>query len=830
MNALLLITLFVIVLTLAFLGAPVWLAVPALLTIAAAFWIAGATWWVWGLAAGLAILAVPAIIPPVRRFLVSDRLFGWFRSVLPVMSATEREALEAGSVWWDGEIFSGRPRWKQLLEMQKALLSDEEQAFLDGPVEELCAMLNEWEIIRRGDLPPEIWDFLRAHRFFSMIIPREYGGLGFSAQANGAVIIKIASRSMTAAVTVMVPNSLGPGELLHYFGTDAQKNHYLPRLAAGEDLPCFALTGPLAGSDAASMPDSGVACKAMFEGRETLGFRVNFDKRYITLAPVATVIGLAFKAEDPDGLLGDDKHPGITCALLPSDIPGLEIGARHLPTGSAFLNGPIRGRDIFVPMDWVIGGRERVGHGWRMLMHCLSAGRAISLPALAVANAKLASMLTGAYARIRHQFRQPIGAFEGVQEALARIAGETYRADAAHKLTLTSLDTGEKPAVLSAILKASLTEANRRVLNDAMDVHGGKAVVEGPRNYLTSPFQSIPVAITVEGANILTRSMIIFGQGAIRCHPWLLKEMRAAMNSDERQGRREFDSALWGHLGYLLRNAVRAPLLALSGGRLSRSPVRGPHALYFRRINRMCAAFTLTADVALLILGGRFKTRERLSGRFADALSHLYLASAALKRFEDDGCPAEDLPLLRWAAEESLHAAELALCRALDNFPSRGAARVVRFLAFPLGPIQRPPDDHTGQRAAQILMAHNPARDRLIAGAYRSRADDGAGVVLAAFDAILDSAEAERAIHNALKRQVTPVTADELVDEAISSGVLDEDQGARVRKAQRLVERAIAVDEFNPGELMQDRAAHSTGHDVAQSPQNHEARQEITNE
>lgn len=800
MNTFSLLILFTIVITLPFLGAPAWLAALVLLAAVPGLIVSGASWPVWGLAAALAGLVVLTLIPPLRRVLISDRLFGWFRSVLPAMSATEREALDAGSVWWDGELFSGRPRWKRLLEMPAPSLSDEEQAFLDGPVEELCAMLDDWEINRRGDLPPEAWDFLRRHRFFSMIIPREYGGLAFSAQANGAVVTKIATRSLTAAVTVMVPNSLGPGELLYHFGTEAQKQQFLPRLASGEDIPCFALTSPLAGSDAASMPDRGLACMGKHKGREVPGFRVNFDKRYITLAPVATLIGLAFKAEDPDGLLGNAKYPGITCALIPSDTPGVEIGSRHLPGGSVFMNGPIRGRDVFVPIDWVIGGRERVGQGWRMLMHCLSAGRAISLPAQSVANAKLACMLTGAYARIRYQFRQPIGVFEGVEEALARIAGETYRMEAAHKLTLCSLDAGEKPAVLSAILKANLTESNRRVLNDAMDVHGGKTVVEGPRNYLAVPFQAIPVSITVEGANILTRSMIIFGQGAIRCHPWLLKEMQAAGCADEKRGRRDFDRALWGHVGYIIRNAVRAPLLGLSAGRLSRSPVRGPSARYYRRINRLCAAFALIADSALMILGGRFKTRERLSGRFADAFSHLYLACAVLKRFEDDDRPREDLPLLCWAVEDSLHQAEEALSRVLDNLPSRIVGGVLRALAFPLGRIQRPPDDRTGHRAARILLTRNPARERLIAGAYRSRTDDGTGIVLQAFDAVLESAEAESAIQNALKRQVTPDTVDELVEKAVSSGVIDEEQGACVRRAQRLAEIAIAVDEFGPDE------------------------------
>ncbi|MGB0514776.1 MAG: acyl-CoA dehydrogenase, partial [Wenzhouxiangellaceae bacterium] len=456
-----------------------------------------------------------------------------------------------------------------------------------------------------------------------MIIPKEFGGLGFSAQANAAVVTKIASCSSSCATTVMVPNSLGPGELLLYFGTPEQKNHYLPRLARGEHIPCFALTSPMAGSDAASMPDKGIVCMGEFEGRQVLGLRVNWDKRYITLAPVATLLGLAFKVFDPDGLLGDKKDLGITCALIPTDTAGVETGKRHLPGGAPFMNGPTRGKDVFIPMDWVIGGKERVGQGWRMLMHCLSAGRAISLPAQSVASGKLASMTTGAYARVRYQFKQPIGNFEGIQEPLARIAGETYRMEAAHKMTLVALDQGEKPAVLSAILKANLTEAYRRVMVDAMDVHGGKAVIMGPRNYLGIAYQSIPVAITVEGANILTRSMIIFGQGAIRCHPWLLKEMSAA-TSQAPDARRAFDKAFFGHLGYTITNGVRSLALGLTGGRISRAPVSGPVARHYKRINRLCANFTLVADSTLLLLGGKFKFAEKLSGRLADALSHLY--------------------------------------------------------------------------------------------------------------------------------------------------------------------------------------------------------------
>jgi acyl-CoA dehydrogenase len=798
MTWLLIIALAIGLLALAWFRSPSWLA--ALLAVAAlvgTIWQA-APWPVITLYALTAVALGVVAIRPLRRILVSDRLFGWFKSVMPSISETEREALDAGTVWWDAELFSGRPRWKKLFGIDKPALSAEEQAFLDGEVEELCAMLDEWQINKDlKDLPPEAWNFIREKRFLSMIIPKEYGGLGFSSQGNGAVVTKIATRSLSAAVSVMVPNSLGPGELLMHFGTDEQKNHYLPRLARGEDIPCFALTSPLAGSDAASMPDEGIVCKGNYKGEEVLGLRVSWDKRYITLAPVATVLGLAFKAKDPDGLLGDRKNLGITCALIPTDTPGVEIGDRHLPGGSIFLNGPTRGKDVFIPLDWVIGGRERVGQGWRMLMHCLAAGRAISLPAQSVANGKLTSLTTGAYARVRYQFKQPIGHFEGIEEPLARIAGETYRMEAAHKLTLSALDHGEKPVVLSAILKAYLTEANRRVLNDAMDVHGGKAVVEGPNNYLSIPWQSIPVAITVEGANILTRSMIVFGQGAIRCHPYLLKEMMSATDDDPKA----FDSALFGHIGFVLSNFVRAPLLGLTGGRLSRSPVSGATAGLYRKVNRLSAAFTLVADLCLLILGGKFKFKEKLSGRLADALAHLYMASTVLRRYEDDGRPEEDLPLVRWAVADSLHQAENALFTVLQNFPVSGLGGPLRVLLFPWGRRHHPVDDRTTHRIARLTMEASPSRERLIAGAYQSRADDGTGLLAQAFEAVLKAAPAEMAVRNALKVVPTPVNVDEVVQKAVSAGVITEEQATDLRRAQELTAKVIAVDEFTPEEV-----------------------------
>ena len=735
-------------------------------------------------------------IKPLRRLLISDRLYGWFRKSLPRISTTEREALDAGTVWWDADIFSGRPRWKKLLKTPSPQLSDREQKFLDGPVEELCRMLDDWEIYNKHrKLPDNIWAFIREHRMLGMIIPEQYGGLEFSAQANSAVVMKLASRNLTAAITVMVPNSLGPGELLLHYGTEQQKNHYLPRLARGEEIPCFALTSPSAGSDAAGMEDVGIVCKGEYQGRQVLGLRLNWNKRYITLAPVATVLGLAFKARDPDGLLGQTEELGITCALIPTATQGVQIGNRHMPVGAMFQNGPTQGEDVFIPMDWVIGGQERIGQGWRMLMQSLAAGRAVSLPALGTAGGKMAALLSGAYARIRKQFNVPIGEFEGIEEPLARIGGRTYRMDSARMLTLVALDQGERPGVLSAILKYQLTEDNRHCINDAMDIHGGKGIITGPGNYLAHAYQALPISITVEGANILTRTLIIFGQGAIRAHPWLLKEMNAV--TDPRPGaRKAFDKALFSHVGHIISCLVRSLVLGLTGGYATRSPIRGPTARYFRQMTRMCAAFSFTSDVVLVLLGGKFKFKEKLSGRLADALIHLYLGSAVLKRYEDDGRPDEDLPFVRWAMDDSLHTIQESLRGVLDNFPVPGIGRLVKWIIFPLGTPYTPPSDRLGKAVAGLLLTESESRDRLTAGVYISDLNDASGRVHTAFHLVIKSANAENAVRNALKEPITYANYRELVQKAVESGVITEEQATLVRLAQEASRAVIEVDDF----------------------------------
>jgi acyl-CoA dehydrogenase len=612
--------------------------------------------------------------------------------------------------------------------------------------------------------------------------------------------MKLASRNLTTAITVMVPNSLGPAELLLHYGTRKQKEHYLPRLARGEEIPCFALTSPSAGSDAASMSDTGVVCKAEFKGKKTLGLRLNWNKRYITLAPVATVLGLAFKVSDPDGLLGDREDLGITCALVPTDTPGVEIGNRHMPVGAVFMNGPTRGKDVFIPMDWVIGGKKRIGQGWRMLMQSLAAGRSISLPALGVSGGKMSALMSGAYARIRKQFNVPIGKFEGIEEPLARIGGRTYRMDSARMLTLVALDEGERPGVLSAILKYQLTEGSRQCINDAMDIHGGKGIITGPGNYLAHAYQALPISITVEGANILTRSLIIFGQGAIRAHPWLLKEMEAARDPRP-EARKNFDRILFSHLGFVISNAVRSWMLGITRGLATRAPVSGPTARYFRQVTRMSAAFAFVSDLVLSMLGGRFKLKEKLSGRLADALIHLYLCSAVLKRYEDDGRPEADLPLVTWAMEDSLHVIQESLKGVLENLPIPVIGRLVKWIVFPLGSPYGQPSDRTGKDIADLLLTENESRDRLVSGVYISDQDDASGRVHTAFHLALTSTRAENAIRNALKQPVTYENYQALVQRAVESGVITEEQATTVRLSQEASRAVIEVDEFSRGEI-----------------------------
>ncbi len=742
---------------------------------------------------------VPFNVTPVRRILISDRVLLRFRKVLPAMSQTERDALEAGTVWWDGELFGGRPDWNKLLAYPAPALTAEEQAFLDGPVEELCRMLNDWDITEKHhDLPPEVWQFIKDNGFFGMIIPRRYGGLEFSALAHSSVVMKLASRSITAAVTVMVPNSLGPAELLLHYGTQQQKDHYLPRLATGQDVPCFALTGPEAGSDASSIPDRGVVCRDLFEGREIVGIRLNWEKRYITLGPVATVLGLAFRLYDPDHLLGHQEEIGITLALIPTDTPGISIGNRHMPLNIVFQNGPNWGKDVFIPLDWIIGGADRVGQGWRMLMECLAAGRSISLPALSTGAGKLASRATGAYARIRKQFKLPIGRFEGVEEVLASIAGTTYMMDAVRTMTAGAVDSGEKPAVVSAIAKYNLTERMREVINHAMDVQGGTGICLGPRNLLGRVYQAIPISITVEGANILTRSLITFGQGAVRCHPYILKEIRAVAGNDPVQASRDFDEALFGHIGFTLSNALRTLWLGLTGARLTRVPGGKHTRRFYQQLTRMSAAFAFVSDVAMLLLGGTLKRKERLSGRLADIISHLYLASACLKRFEDQGCPVDDQFLLRWCCEESLHTIQLRLLDLFRNFPNRFIGRCLNVIVFPGGHPYGIPDDQLGHKVAGLILEPSVARDRLTTGIFISAGQDEAiSRIDHALELVSDAEPVEKKLNAALRSGVLQKgDTERQLEQAVNKEIIDGGEAALYRKAAAARREVITVDDF----------------------------------
>jgi acyl-CoA dehydrogenase len=735
-------------------------------------------------------------VAPVRRRLVSRWLLSRVGRFLPRLGDTERIALEAGTVWWDGELFSGAPDWAALLRFQSTPLSERERAFVDGPVEELCALVDDWSVTQAGDLPPEAWDFMRRHGFFGMIIPEAYGGLGFSAAAHSAVIVKLASRSVTAAVTVMVPNSLGPGELLLHYGTETQKRHWLPRLARGEEIPCFALTEPGAGSDAASAQSEGVVCRGRVGDAEVLGMRLTWRKRYITLSPVATVIGLAFRLRDPNHLLGDREDLGITCALIPADLPGVEIGQRHDPLGVPFQNGPTEGRDVFVPLDSIVGGPGMAGQGWRMLMESLAAGRSISLPALSVGAVELAARVVSAYALVREQFDVPIGRFEGVEEPLARIAGFAYLMNAARVLTAGAVDAGERPAVLSAVVKAYLTEGMRRVVNDALDIRAGASICRGPRNMLARSYAAVPIGITVEGANILTRSLIIYGQGVIRCHPWLWREIRAAEAGDVAG----FDRAFFGHLAFVLRTAGRALALGLTNGRLAWSPVSGPLAPFLRRLTRASAAFALVSEAAMVTLGPALKRREKITGRLADALAWMYLGSATIKRFHDEGQPAGDLPFARWACTVALAEAQRALAGVLDNLPHRPAAWFVRRLVFPLGVRDREPDDALGGAVARTLLTDPEARRRLTRDIFIPPADEpGLGRLEAALAKVLAVAPIEARVRDAVRAgRLDPIPERTLAARALAAAVITEAEAKALDDAEAAREDAIQVDAFDP--------------------------------
>ncbi len=755
----------------------------------------------WVLLVIIALLAIPS---PLRRALAGAPLLQLFRRILPVVSQTEREALEAGTVWWDGDLFSGKPDWNKLLAYPKPRLTAEEQAFIAGPLRELCEMLSDWEVTYEAtDMPPQVWQFIKDHGFLGMIIPKAYGGKGFSALAHSQVVMQLTTRSGTAAVSVMVPNSLGPAELLLHYGTKEQKDYYLPRLAKGIEMPCFALTNPEAGSDAGGIPDFGIVCKGEWQGKhDVLGIRLTWEKRYITLGPIATLLGLAFQLYDPDHLLGQRDDVGITLALVPTDMPGVHIGRRHRTMTATFMNGPNWGKDVFIPMEYVIGGVAQVGEGWKMLMNCLAAGRSISLPANGVGISKLSALTTGAYGRVRQQFKLSIGRFEGVEEAMARIAGNVYVMDAARVMTASAVDLGEKPSVISAIVKYHLTERARQVINDAMDVHGGKGICMGPNNYLASAYMQTPIAITVEGANILTRTMIIFGQGAIRGHPFVLKEIEATREQDPKKALRDFDRAFFGHIAFTLSNVARVLWMGMTGARLMAVPGAPELRHYYQQLTRLSSAFALTADMAMFLCGGSLKRRERLSARLGDVLSQLYLASAVLKRYEDDGRPRADLPLVRWGLLDCLYRIEEAFYSIFENLPWPIVSWVLRGLIFPLlmpyGREFAPPRDRLGHDVVGLMMTPGATRDRLTRGVFISaNENDPVRTLESALTAVIAAEPVEAKLRQAQQAgRINRGYAEQMAAAGLQAGVITQAESDLLKRAAELRRKAIMVDDF----------------------------------
>ncbi|MGE0766065.1 MAG: acyl-CoA dehydrogenase [Hyphomicrobiaceae bacterium] len=758
-------------------------------------------WLGWLPAIVLGLLAVG----PVRRALVTAPVFSAVRRILPRVSDTESQALEAGTVGFDAELFSGRPDWRRLRDVPGIEITSDERAFLDGPTEELCRRLNDWQIRHtEKEIPESVWDFVKAHGFLGMLISKDHGGLGFSPQAQSLILGKIASRSADAVTIVMVPNSLGPGELIEKYGTDAQKEHYLPRLAKGLEVPCFSLTGPTSGSDAATMRDIGVVTKGQWQGRETVGIRLSWEKRYITLGPKATLVGLAFRLFDPEGLLANGEDIGITVALIPADHPGVSIGRRHLPSGAAFPNGPNWGKDVFIPLDWVIGGERMVGQGWRMLMECLAAGRAISLPSSGAAGAKAMLRFATAYGRIRRQFGLSIARMEGLEEPLARLVEIAYVNEAGRAVTAAMVSRGEKPSVISAIMKYQSTERMRQAVNDAMDLHGGRGICDGPSNYLQSAYQMVPVGITVEGANILTRSLITFAQGALRSHPYLYKEIKACGEADRRHGLLAFDQAFSGHASFSIANVFGALFHNVTGGRFGDVP---PDAAgmerWYAQIWRQAHNFALVADLMVALLGGGLKTKQKLTGRMSDALSELYLGCCVLKRYEDDGRPSPDRHIVEMCLQNGLYRCQQALSGAIENFPNRAVRLILRCVVFPFGHPYRPAPDWLTSRCVRLATEPGDVRDRLTREIFVSRdPNDPTGILEVTLEKVVAAEDAERKLERAIRQGIVRrYHGIDWIGDAVSKGVLTVPEGELLKEAEALTERVIAVDHFDPEEV-----------------------------
>jgi acyl-CoA dehydrogenase len=735
-----------------------------------------------------------------RRYIIVPALTS-LKKQLPTISSTERAAIEAGDTWWEKELFCGRPDWKKLYSIPKPSLSQEEESFLDNQVNHLCSLISDWDIIfKNHNLSEPIWDYLKQEKFFAMMIPKEYGGLGFSALAHSTVVTKIATTSISAAVTTMVPNSLGPGELLVHYGTDEQKNYYLPRLAQGLEIPCFALTAPDAGSDAGAIPDMGVICRGQHEGKEVIGMRVSWDKRYITLAPIATLLGLAIHLYDPEHLLGDKADIGITLCLIPTSHPGVEKGTRHLPMFAGFMNGPTRGKDVFIPLDWIIGGTKMAGQGWRMLMECLSIGRSISLPALSTACGKNTYRTTGAYARIRKQFNTSLSDFEGVDESLGYIAGYTYMLEACRVMTAGALDQKINPAIVSAIAKYQMTEMCRQVLSHSMDVHAGNMVQVGPRNVIANAYLAVPISITVEGANILTRNLIIFGQGAIRCHPYVLKEIE--LITAPNPNIKELDSVIMSHIGFYLSNLLRNIAYGFTGGRLIIFPAaHNPKIKKLKRqLTRMSAALALLADTSMILLGGSLKRRERISARLGDIMSQLYMACTVLKYFHDHNNPNSDMDYVEWAVQTCLYKIQIACDELFANFPHPWVAGVLKFIIFPFGRAYRQPKDSLNNKIVAPMTMSCELRDRLTKYYYLSHQENDLSTRLDKALSQIDMVEPlQKKLQKAIKNgQIKPCFEfAESIHLAQQANLLTPDQAKILSEYEALRREIIKVNEFS---------------------------------
>ncbi len=752
-------------------------------------------------------LLVSLNIPEIRRNYYSAKILKLYRALLPKISKTEQEAIDSGSIWWDAELFTGNPNWEGLRSNPKPHLTSEEQAFLDGPVNKVCEMIDEWKVIHKDyDLPEEVYDFVKKEGFLSLIIPKKYGGLEFSPLGVASVMAKIGSRSPTLSSIAGVPNSLGPAELLMHYGTEKQREEYLPKLASGELIPCFALTGPYAGSDATSIPDTGVVSKGIFEGEEIIGIKLNFNKRYITLAPIATLIGLAFKLSDPDHLIGETKDYGITCALLPSDLDGLETGRRHIPIGIPFMNGTIIGNDVFIPLDFIIGGIDQAGGGWKMLTDCLSAGRAISLPSGAMSGAKSAVAVTGPYARVREQFGMPIAEFEGILEPLGRIAGRAYIINSSLTTTAMAIGAGQKPSVISAIMKYHTTELARLIGIDAMDIHGGKAVMLGPKNYLSTAHESAPIGITVEGANIMTRSLIIFGQGAFRCHPFVLKEIEAANLEDETEAIEQFDVHFFNHIGYSVTNAASAFVRGITD-KFTDSPVMDETATYYRQINRFSAAFALLTDISMVVMGGSLKRKETISARLGDVLSSLYLASVSLKYYEDTGDKEAELPLVHWTQNTLIAEAQEKIHQTLSNFPNKFIGILIKLIIFPLGRNFCGPTIEETLRIGKLISRKTKTRENLINGIYlQEEPTNHYAQMNKALELYESCYPIKSEIHTAKKKGlIKGNNFDDLLDSAVNESVISKEQAGLLKEYNLICDDIINVDDFSQEEVDQIR-------------------------